>query len=77
MFNHTFSIPETVVLVIFLLIGGILFYCITLIGYSTGSFSFYFDKIMSALLLTVFFRTVEFSASSKVLKMTGLNNNFN
>lgn len=64
-FFKKFFIPSPV-------IGGILFSCITLVGYQTQSFSFSFDTTISALLLTGFFTTVGFSASAKVLAIGGV-----
>lgn len=60
-----FCIPTPVV-------GGLLFTILTLIGHSTGTFQFRFDFILSDFFMLVFYSSIGFTASIKLLKRGGL-----
>lgn len=53
-------------------IGGIIFSIVTLIGHETESFQFTFDSVQKNLLMLVFFTTIGFAASFKMLMRGGL-----
>ena len=69
--NNTFKflkencIPDAVT-------GGTLFSILTLIGHETGILSFVFEDTLRDVFMIVFFTTVGFSASIKLLKKAGL-----
>ncbi len=63
-FLEKFLIPYPVV-------GGLLFATITLIGNMTGTFEIVLDTTLQGYFMTLFFTTVGFSASLKVLKQGG------
>lgn len=64
-FLERFFIPAPVV-------GGVIFSILLLIGHNTGAFSFSFDNILKDFLMTIFFTTIGFTASGKLLKKGGV-----
>ena len=60
----TFCIPAPVV-------GGLLFSILTLIGHSTGAFTFNMDTVLQPFFMNCFFTTVGFGASLVILKRGG------
>lgn len=64
-FLERFFIPAPVV-------GGVIFSILLLIGYNTGAFSFSFDNVLKDFLMTIFFTTIGFTASGKLLKKGGV-----
>lgn len=64
-FLEKFFIPAPVV-------GGVIFSILLLIGHNTGAFSFSFDNILKDFLMTIFFTTIGFTASGKLLKKGGV-----
>ncbi len=63
-FLNKFLIPYPVV-------GGLVFATLTLIGYMTGTFEVVLDTTLQSYFMTLFFTTIGFSASIKVLKQGG------
>ncbi len=63
-FLNKFLIPFPVV-------GGLIFALLTLVGYITGTFEIVLDTTLQGYFMTLFFTTVGFSASIKVLKQGG------
>lgn len=53
-------------------IGGTIFSLILLIGYSSKLFTFEFDQILKDFFMLVFFTTIGFTASGKLLKKGGI-----
>ena len=64
-FLERFFIPAPVV-------GGVIFSILLLIGHNTGAFSFSFDNVLKDFLMTIFFTTIGFTASGKLLKKGGV-----
>lgn len=64
-FLERFFIPAPVV-------GGVIFSILLLIGHNTGDFSFSFDNVLKDFLMTIFFTTIGFTASGKLLKKGGV-----
>lgn len=64
-FLERFFIPAPVV-------GGVIFSILLLIGHNTGAFSFNFDGILKDFLMLIFFTTIGFTASAKLLKKGGV-----
>ena len=64
-FLERFFIPAPVV-------GGVIFSILLLIGHNTGAFSFSFDNILKDFLMTIFFTTIGFTPSGKLLKKGGV-----
>lgn len=64
-FLEKFFIPAPVV-------GGVIFSILLLIGHNTGAFSFSFDNVLKDFLMTIFFTTIGFTASGKLLKKGGV-----
>lgn len=64
-FLERFFIPAPVV-------GGVIFSILLLIGHNTGAFSFSFDNVLKDFLMTIFFTTIGFTASGKLLKKSGV-----
>ena len=64
-FLERFFIPAPVV-------GGAIFSILLLIGHNTGAFSFSFDNVLKDFLMTIFFTTIGFTASGKLLKKGGV-----
>lgn len=62
-FLERFFIPAPVV-------GGVIFSILLLIGHNTGAFSF--DNVLKDFLMTIFFTTIGFTASGKLLKKGGV-----
>ena len=60
-FLQRFFIPAPVV-------GGVIFSILLLIGHSTNSFKFQFDGVLQSFLMLIFFTTIGFTASGKLLK---------
>lgn len=52
-------------------IGGIIFSLVTLVGHETGTFQFTFDQVLKNLLMLVFFTTIGFAASFRMLMRGG------
>ncbi len=64
-FLQRFFIPAPVV-------GGVIFSILLLIGHSTNSFKFQFDGVLQSFLMLIFFTTIGFTASAKLLKKGGI-----
>lgn len=64
-FLERFFIPAPVV-------GGVIFSILLLIGHNTGAFSFNFDGVLKDFLMLIFFTTIGFTASGKLLKKGGV-----
>lgn len=64
-FLERFFIPAPVV-------GGVIFSILLLIGHNTGAFSFEFDGVLRDFLMLIFFTTIGFTASAKLLKKGGV-----
>lgn len=64
-FLERFFIPAPVV-------GGVIFSILLLVGHNTGAFSFSFDNVLKDFLMTIFFTTIGFTASGKLLKKGGV-----
>lgn len=64
-FLERFFIPAPVV-------GGVIFSILLLIGHNTGAFNFSFDNVLKDFLMTIFFTTIGFTASGKLLKKGGV-----
>ncbi len=64
-FLQRFFIPAPVV-------GGVIFSILLLIGHSTNSFKFQFDGVLQSFLMLIFFTTIGFTASAKLLKKGGV-----
>lgn len=64
-FLEKFFIPAPVV-------GGVIFSILLLIGHNTGAFNFSFDNVLKDFLMTIFFTTIGFTASGKLLKKGGV-----
>lgn len=64
-FLERFFIPAPVV-------GGVIFSILLLIGHNTGAFSFSFDNVLKDFLMKIFFTTIGFTASGKLLKKGGV-----
>lgn len=64
-FLERFFIPAPVV-------GGVIFSILLLIGHNTGAFSFNFDGVLKDFLMLIFFTTIGFTASEKLLKKGGV-----
>lgn len=64
-FLQRFFIPAPVV-------GGVIFSILLLIGHSSKAFSFQFDGVLQSFLMLIFFTTIGFTASAKLLKKGGI-----
>lgn len=64
-FLEKFFIPAPVV-------GGVIFSILLLIGNNTGAFTFNFDGVLKDFLMLIFFTTIGFTASGKLLKKGGV-----
>lgn len=64
-FLQRFFIPAPVV-------GGVIFSILLLIGHSSKIFSFQFDGVLQSFLMLIFFTTIGFTASAKLLKKGGI-----
>ena len=64
-FLQKFFIPAPVV-------GGVIFSVLLLIGHSGNIFSFQFDGVLQDFLMLIFFTTIGFTASGKLLKKGGI-----
>ena len=64
-FLEKFFIPAPVV-------GGVIFSILLLVGHNTGAFSFNFDNVLKDFLMLIFFTTIGFTASAKLLKKGGI-----
>lgn len=58
-------------LIPFPVVGGFVMALITILGYVTGTFGFEFDNVLQSYFMILFFTTVGFTASIKVIKAGG------